>query len=79
MTAWLFCSHSDLDEPEESVVGTPKTTPLKTIPLVETGESYQILGKLAVFGLIVMVFAGWVRVSKGRQARDDVGYEKTLA
>lgn len=65
MIGSLPCAHSGLDGTAEWAAGP--------------SEGLSILGKVALFGIILAAIAVWVCVTRNRQARDEVGYEKTLA
>jgi len=42
-------------------------------------EQWSILHKAFLFGTILTAVGIWVKVSKRRGSRDDVGHEKTMA
>jgi len=50
-------------------------------PFETTGqaEEWTIIQKAFLFGIILAIIAIWVKVTRRRDARDDVGYEKTMA
>jgi len=42
-------------------------------------QEWSIFGKAALFAVVLAAIALWVRISRRRNSRSDVGYEKTLA
>ncbi|KAF6845418.1 peptidyl-prolyl cis-trans isomerase B [Colletotrichum musicola] len=46
---------------------------------VGSGEGWSLLQKAFFLGVVVAVIAVYFKISKNRAARDDVGYEKTMA
>lgn len=55
--------------------------PVATVPnvVVDNSETWDILGRVFFFGVIVAAVAIYIKVSKKKQQREDVGYEKNLA
>lgn len=37
------------------------------------------MGKMVLFGIIIAAIAVWAHLTRNGQARNEVGYEKTLA
>jgi len=58
-------------------IGDDNDTP--KVPAADYSESWSVFGKALFFGVIVAAVAVYIRYSRKKLEREDVGYEKNKA
>ena len=64
---------------EDDDISTIPTVPTAPKVVVDNSETWDILGRVFFFGVIVAVVAMYIRSSRKKSEREDVGYEKNKA
>ena len=69
------------EEEEKPVVPVDGTVPevVAAIPAADYSESWSLFFKVFLFGSIVAGVAAYIKFSRKKLEREDVGYEKNLA
>jgi hypothetical protein len=66
-------------EEEEKAIPIPDDNATPKVPAADYSEGWSVFRKAFFFGVIVTAVAVYLRYSRKKLEREDVGYEKNLA